>query len=260
MKNKSMICVAPNGAYRKKNDHPALPMTAKELAIEAKKCLAAGADMMHVHVRSSDGEHSLDSKIYSEALAEIKTAIGDKMLLQITTESGRKYHYREQFKCVYDLTPAAFSVALREALPEAEAKPIFVDLLKFAQKNNVLPQYILYAPQELAILRQLIDEKIITEERPHVLYVIGKKFAASNEAFLFTDFLSAYSRYFITNELRFMTCGFGADEHNLSLASLAAGGDVRLGFENNLFLPDGTTAEDNAALIRALFNNLRDRK
>jgi uncharacterized protein (DUF849 family) len=57
-----------------------------------------------------------------------------------------------------------------------------------------------------------------------------------------------------------MTCGFGADEHNLSLASLAAGGDVRLGFENNLFLPDGTLAKDNAALISALFDKMRDRK
>jgi uncharacterized protein (DUF849 family) len=45
------IMVAPNGARRTKQDHPALPMNAAETARCAAACHAAGAAMIHVHVR-----------------------------------------------------------------------------------------------------------------------------------------------------------------------------------------------------------------
>ncbi|MGI9201461.1 MAG: 3-keto-5-aminohexanoate cleavage protein, partial [Woeseiaceae bacterium] len=46
------------------------------------------------------------------------------------------------------------------------------------------------------------------------------------------------------------TCCFGQNENEVMLAATKVGGHVRLGFENNLHLPDGTLAADNAALIR----------
>ncbi|HEU4985991.1 MAG TPA: 3-keto-5-aminohexanoate cleavage protein, partial [Rhizobiaceae bacterium] len=45
------IAIAPNGGRKTKADHPALPMTSDEIAATAAACLAAGAAMLHLHVR-----------------------------------------------------------------------------------------------------------------------------------------------------------------------------------------------------------------
>ena len=60
------IAVAPNGGRRVKVDHPAIPLTAKELAETAAECLEAGAAMIHVHVRDAGGGHLLDADAYGK--------------------------------------------------------------------------------------------------------------------------------------------------------------------------------------------------
>ena len=55
------ITVAPNGGRRSKADHPALPLTVPELVRTAAECLAAGAAMLHLHIRDAQGGHLLDS-------------------------------------------------------------------------------------------------------------------------------------------------------------------------------------------------------
>lgn len=44
-------------------------------------------------------------------------------------------------------------------------------------------------------------------------------------------------------------CAFGPREADCALTAALLGGHVRLGFENNMALPDGSTAPDNAALV-----------
>ena len=53
----------------------------------------------------------------------------------------------------------------------------------------------------------------------------------------------------ITEGIAWATCAFGPREIECSLGTAALGGHVRIGFENNLLLPDGRTARDNAELI-----------
>ena len=50
-----LITVAPTGAETAKDDCPQLPTTLEELVETAQRCEAAGAAMVHVHIR--DGEH-----------------------------------------------------------------------------------------------------------------------------------------------------------------------------------------------------------
>ena len=79
-----IVTVAPNGAYKQAADHPAVPLTAAALAQEARACLDAGAAMMHMHVRDAQGRHSLDAQAYRDALAAVKQAVGDSLLVQVT--------------------------------------------------------------------------------------------------------------------------------------------------------------------------------
>lgn len=59
-----LLAVAPNGARKQYHDHSALPLSADELAATAVECLAAGATMMHVHVRDEANayQHCLSAK------------------------------------------------------------------------------------------------------------------------------------------------------------------------------------------------------
>ena len=64
-----IVMCAPNGARRSQADHGRLPVTPAELADCAESIHAAGASIMHVHVRDDDGAHSLDVDRYRDAIA-----------------------------------------------------------------------------------------------------------------------------------------------------------------------------------------------
>ena len=70
-----LITVAPNGAYKQRPDHSALPITTAELGQTAKLCLDAGAAMIHMHIRDAQGRHSLDVQGYRDAQQAVKAAV-----------------------------------------------------------------------------------------------------------------------------------------------------------------------------------------
>ena len=80
-----VVAVAPNGARKSQQDHPALPITPEEIAREAAACAEAGAAMLHLHVRDAQGRHSLDVEAYRTAIAAVRRAVGQRMILQVTT-------------------------------------------------------------------------------------------------------------------------------------------------------------------------------
>src|SRR3954453_19039735 len=56
----TLITVAPTGAETAKSDVPHLPTTLEELVAEARACEAAGASLVHVHVRDAEHRPTLD--------------------------------------------------------------------------------------------------------------------------------------------------------------------------------------------------------
>ena len=91
-----VIGVAPTGARKSKADHPALPITPREIADTAAACREAGAALLHLHVRDPDGRHSLDAGAYREAIEAVRHAVGDDLVIQVTSESGGRYAADEQ--------------------------------------------------------------------------------------------------------------------------------------------------------------------
>ena len=115
-----MIAVAPNGARKQKADHTALPITPMELAETAVQCRDAGACMIHLHVRDKQGGHSLDVDAYRAAIAAVRTAVGDDLIIQVTTEAVGIYSIDQQIAMVQQLKPEAVSLAVREICPPVE--------------------------------------------------------------------------------------------------------------------------------------------
>jgi 3-keto-5-aminohexanoate cleavage enzyme len=235
------ICVAPNGARRTKADHPALPMTAAELAVEAAACAAAGAGVMHLHVRDAAGGHSLDPGLYREAIAAIRAKTPD-LIVQVTTEAVGRYTPAEQMAVVDELRPQAVSLALRELAPTSDEEPAFAAFLERTRRRGCGVQFVVYSPQEALRLAELARRGVCAEAEPHALFVLGRYSAdmrSSPRDLL--PFLEVWD-----GGWPWTLCAFGALESQCLAGAVALGGHLRVGFENNLLRPDGEAARDNA--------------
>lgn len=247
-----IVAVAPNGARKTKADHPAVPITAEEIAATAAACREAGAAMIHLHVRDADGRHSLEVETYRAATAAVRAAVGRDLVVQVTTEAVGRYRPEEQMRMVRALRPEAVSLAVREIVPDEAAEPEAAAFLAWVEAEGILPQYILYSDDDLRRFDDLIARGVVPGERQLVLFVLGRYTKGqTSEPRDLLPFLDANSRDHLWS-----VCAFGPREAACAIAAAALGGHVRVGFENNLHLPDGTLAADNAALVTAVAEGL----
>ncbi|HEY2400514.1 MAG TPA: 3-keto-5-aminohexanoate cleavage protein [Steroidobacteraceae bacterium] len=242
------ISVAPNGARRSKQDHPAIPLTPAELAIEAEQCADAGAVLLHLHVRDSNGKHTLSADIYRYALDAIRHRVGSRLLLQITTESVGMFDLRTQMDTVLAVRPPAASFAIRELIPDVAAEPQARDFFATVAANGTVPQFILYHPDEIDRLRALQASGVIPFSNADVLFVLGRytdnHHPGSNAL---VPFLSRWG-----TDPTWTVCAFGAGELAIAAAAIGLGGHIRVGFENNLQRPDGSILSGNAEQVAAV--------
>ena len=243
-----VLAVAPNGARKTQADHPALPITPEEIARTAAACREAGAAMIHLHVRDREGRHSLDAEAYSAAIAAIRGAVGDDMVIQVTSEAVGLYSPAEQMAMVRALRPEAVSLAVRELVSGPEAETEAAAFFAWLRQERVLPQFIVYSDEDLGRFVDLAARGVVPGSRHFLLYVLGRytKGQVSAPADLL-PFLAAGGL-----DHTWGLCAFGRRETACAMLAAALGGHPRVGFENNLHLPDGSTAPDNAALVAAV--------
>lgn len=241
-----MIMAAPNGARRTAADHAALPTTADEIARTAAGLADAGAAVLHLHVRDANGGHTLDVAAYREALAALDKSVGDRLIVQVTTEAVGRYRPDEQMNLVRELRPDAVSLALRELCPDVNYESDVARFFGWVVTEGIWPQYILYDADDVRRFDLLRKRGVLADERPHCLLVLGR-YSRNLEGD--PDELTALLDAADFSQFPWSVCCFGAREHEAALAAHAAGGHVRLGFENNLQLADGRLAGDNAELI-----------
>ncbi len=243
-----IVSVAPNGGWLSKLDHPRLPLSIAELAEEARACSAAGARLMHFHVRGTHGEHSLDAGLYREALREIEPH-ADGMVLQISSESrgvgknlsknfanrnlakdhpskdypSKDYHSvgddalyspHQQAQCIFASNCAAASVSFREICSEgsAFARGFYAE----AAARGIHLQHILYSVNEAESFQRALTAGIVVQARGHrlcVLFVFGRDAArAQSDAASFSAFIASCLRPFGEDAPLWFVCAFGEQE------------------------------------------------
>jgi len=260
------VCAAPNGARRTKADHPALPMTPAEIARDAAACLEAGASMLHIHARDPDGRHTLDPGLYGEVIAAVRAEVGDRMVVQATTEAAGLYAPARQMAAVRDLCagarpvsrPDSVSLAIRELLPAGEdsAEAAFAAWIEWVHRERILPQYILYDAGDVGRFLALRARGVIPGDRPSVLFVLGRYTAGQqSDPRDLLPFLAAMGEGRDSAGSWFV-CAFGKLEAACCLTATALGGHARIGFENNTLMADGNRAPNNAALVDQLVRAL----
>ena len=242
-----LIAVAPNGARHARKDHPALPLSPRELAQTAVECRDAGAAMMHLHVRDKRGLHSLDPDTYRKTLKEVHSAVGETMLIQVSSEAAGVYRPQQQMAAMLALETGCISVGLREIIKDRAAVDAGAKFLAELKLRGTLAQYILYSPDDIVWYQKLCQDGVIPSNRNLVLVVIGRyrqqRYAA--------DLLQSYLAVLRPSD-PWMVCAFGNQEREIMRQAIKLGGHCRVGFENNLCLADGSLAPSNAVLVNGI--------
>ncbi|WP_370321533.1 3-keto-5-aminohexanoate cleavage protein [Oricola sp.] len=243
------IMVAPNGARRTKADHPAMPVTIPQTVATAKACFEAGAGGIHAHVRDADQAHVLDAGLYRELVAELARELPD-MTVQITTEAVGRYSPEEQRAVVRAVMPKMVSVALREMIPDPDTSEA-ARFYQWAHEAQIAVQHILYTPNEVSRLEELVETGVIPRDDLQCLFVLGR-YAKDQESdpLDLLPFLDTLNMSALVAD--WAVCAFGRGETAALQAAFAAGGKARVGFENSLWNADGSLAADNAERVREI--------
>ena len=240
------IMVAPNGARRGKADHPALPVTIAETIATARACHAAGAGAIHAHVRDAAGAHVLDAGLYAELIAGVKRDIPD-LPVQITTEAAGIFTPADQRALLRQITPEGVSISLAEMLADGD-QPAARRCYHALAEAGVAIQHILYDTAQVQRLAAEVTAGTIPAANLSVLYVLGRYTKGQTSApDDLLPFLAAAKKAGLTPD--WAVCAFGPSETACLTAAYALGGKVRVGFENNLHMADGSIAADNAARV-----------
>ncbi|MGI9948946.1 3-keto-5-aminohexanoate cleavage protein [Vibrio hyugaensis] len=244
------IIVAPNGARKTKQDHAQLPMTIEEMVAEAKACQTAGSAMIHLHARDAQGKHSLEVNDNLEIYHAVKAAIGNSMIIQLTTEAVGMYSPQQQMALIKAVKPEAASFALREMIPDEQSEEQGFVFFDWVAEQGILSQIILYDQADIERYFSLRERGVLPKQNQHALVVLGRYHEDQQSSPW--DLRALHLERFIEENVRCAVCAFGAREQDCLTHALLLGLDVRVGFENNHLSADGQPANSNAEQVQRL--------
>ncbi len=254
MSHRPILAIAPNGAYKQKSDHPALPLSLQETLQTAIAAQTAGASLLHLHIRDQQQQHSLDPALYRQYIDTIEEHLGDRIIIQITSESAGRFSPQQQIHSIKTVNPACVSIALREILSQAsELKPAQA-LFHWCAEQACRIQFILYSEQDLLDYLSYCHRDVIPDAPHSVLFVLGRynKHGESSR-----DDLLPFLKHSTALTIPWMVCAFGASEQATVLYAAQQGGHIRIGFENNLLRNNGEVAENNAQQMQQMVKAVR---
>ena len=243
------LMVAPNGARKVKKDHPAVPLTISEIVTTAKSCNKVGAGAIHLHVRDKEGQHVLDVGLYKEALNELEHQVPN-MHIQVTTEAIGKYSSADMRKLAYDVTPPGVSIGTAELIPSRKPEEEDIKLYKYLTEAGTKIQHILYKPEDIDLLIELLNKAEIPINDAWCLFVIGHYSGRISYPENISLFIKKMEEQNI--KLDWAICAFGKEEMSCLEKAVSLGGKIRVGFENSLFMPNGEIAPDNHIKVDAV--------
>ena len=154
----TLITVAPTGAETAKADCPQLPTTLSELVETAVACEAAGASLIHIHIRDSDHQPSLDAVLLRETVLAVREQTS--LVIQLST-GGSVHDPLEKRLTVLDAEPDSCSLTCGTTNFGDDVflnpYPFMAQLYQLAQEREIVPEFELFDLGHVAALRRLID-------------------------------------------------------------------------------------------------------
>ena len=245
----TLITVAPTGAEVEKAAVPALPVTLDELVATAKECESVGASVVHVHIRDDEARPTLDLGRLRDTVAALRESTD--LIVQLSSGGA-----------VTD--PEANRLAVLDAAPEMASCTMgtvnfgddvfmnrwefIVDLHTRMQERAVVPEYEIFDLGQLTTLERLLNSHGLPYGgHVHVDLVMGVPGGMPGTPAALVACVAALRD--LPEDTTFSATGIGRTTLPVMLASLAAGGHLRVGMEDTVTYAKGQPVESNAQLV-----------
>jgi uncharacterized protein (DUF849 family) len=242
----TLITVAPTGAESEKSAVPALPVTLDELVTTAKECQAAGAAVIHVHIRDGQARPTLDLSRVRDTVAALRE--GTDLIVQLSTGGAVTDSFDNRL-AVLDAAPDACSLTCGTVNFGEEVfhnpYPFIRDLYARTRELGVVPEFELFDFGHIATLHRLLAGHGAPHGgHVHCDLVMGVPGGMPGDAATLTQAVSA-----LPEGATWSATGIGRTTLPVMFAALAAGGHLRVGMEDTVSFARGRPVTGNAELV-----------
>ncbi|CAN5822168.1 3-keto-5-aminohexanoate cleavage protein [soil metagenome] len=259
--DKVILSCALTGAVTTKKHCAAIPYTPVEIAEEAKRAHDAGAAIVHIHARNDDGSPTWSKDVFAKIMAETK-ARSPVMINWSTGGAGpmlERINHLSQRPHVAALNMGSMNYAKWNTEKKQFAFQFifnnsFDDIIAFARamkEHNVKPEMECFDTGHTNSHKVLADLGLL--EAPFhfsfIMGVVGGIPASARHL--------AFQAEQVPTDSRWKVIGISREQWPLAMAALSLGGDVRVGLEDNFYLPNGEMAKSNGELVGAAADLVR---
>ncbi|MBQ7246083.1 MAG: 3-keto-5-aminohexanoate cleavage protein [Firmicutes bacterium] len=239
----SCIC----GAEVTKENNPAVPYTVEEIVREAKSAYDAGAALIHLHVRWDDGTPTQDKGRFQECIDAIRKECPD-VIIQPSTGGAVGMTDLERLQST-EVDPTPEMATLDCGTCNFGGDEIFVNtdttIENFARimlERGIKPELEVFDKGMIDLALRVADRKGLLVHPLHWDFVLGVQMSASVRDLVYmASSIPAGSTWTAT--------GIGKEAWNIAAATIAMGGHVRVGFEDNVYLEKGVLAKSNGEMV-----------
>ncbi len=252
-----VITCAISGVLANREQCPAIPYTPAEYAAEARRIVDEGGVMIHIHARKPDGSPSFEVEDYRAIADAIRAEVGDAAIVNFSTGAvgvsveKRVAYLRECRPEVAALNMGSMNYAkYSRSRKDFVFKMVFanpfeeiVELLRAMNELHIKPEHECFDIGHVGSLEPLIDMGVLHEPL-HVdciMGVVGGIPPSARNLAAMVDNIPDGSHWGVI--------GISREQWLLVAAALTLGGSVRVGLEDNLYLPNGEMASSNGELI-----------
>ncbi|MEV0403510.1 3-keto-5-aminohexanoate cleavage protein [Actinoallomurus sp. NPDC050550] len=243
---RTLITVAPTGAEAEKAKAPALPVTLDELVQTAKECEAAGAAVIHIHIRDDEARPTLDLARLRDTVAALRASTN--LIVQLSTGGAVTDPYEHRLR-VLDAEPDACSLTCGTVNfgDDVFMNPwsFMAELYRLTQEREVVPEFELFDLGQVASLHRLLDTYGPPfGGRVHCDLVMGVPGGMPGDARTLVAAVEA-----LPAGATWSATGIGRTTLPVMYAALSAGGHLRVGMEDTLSYAKGRPVTANAQLV-----------
>lgn len=243
---KLIITACICGAEVTKEQNPAVPYTVEEIAGEARAACAAGAALIHLHVREDDGTPTQSRERFAMCIKAIKDVCPD-VIVQVSTGGAVGMNNEERLEPL-ELYPEMATLDCGTC--NFGGDEIFVNtenmIKAFAEKMNekkIKPELEVF-DKGMVDMAVRLNKKGYIKSPMHFDFVMGVNggigAGARDLVFLAES---------IPNGSTWTVAGIGKNQFPMAAMGILMGGHVRVGFEDNVYLEKGMPAKSNGELV-----------
>jgi len=253
--HKTIITVAPTGAWPTKEHNPNIPLTPKEIANDVYDCWKAGAAVAHLHMRDNNGLGTMDKEKFRETVELIREKCD--IILNLTTSGDLAATEETRMAHLIELKPelASYDCGSMNWMHNS----VFLNTPQFLEKlgkamleNGVKPEIEIF-DAGMVYNSFYYLKKGILQAPLHYQFVLG---AAGGTAATVENLV--YLRGLIPKEATWSALGIGSGHLPILYATIALGGHVRVGMEDNVLYAKDRLAQSNAEFVERAARLIRE--